>query len=95
MASQDYDVKIRMAYLRFKWRIALYFTLWLIALVAGGVLLVAIIFFNHGLMLKMLFLALVVLLFIKLAYGANRHMRHQYDSFKEENGMTDTALRKL
>jgi hypothetical protein len=95
MVKQDYGVKIKLAYLRFKWKIALYFTLWLVALIAGAGLLIAVIFFQYSRILRVCFLVIVLLIFVKLAYDASRGMRHQYDNFKQENGVTDETLKRF
>ncbi len=80
------DIKIKLAYMHFKRKIALYFTLWILALLAGVSLLVAGIFYQGSTVLKLWSTILVVLLFIKLGYDAILNMRHQYDSFRETDG---------
>ena len=89
------DIKIKLAYLHFKRRIALYFTLWVLALLAGVSLLIAGIFYQYSLVLKLWSTLLVVLLFIKLGYDAILNMKNQYEGFKETDGLTDEHQRNI
>ena len=95
MARYYLDVRIKLAYMHLKRRIALYFTLWILALLAGVSLLVAGIFYQYSIVLKLWSTLLVVLLFIKLGYDAILNMRNQYTTFKQQSGVTDNALRKI
>jgi len=96
MALRNIDVKIRYAYVRLRRRIAIYFTLWFLALLAGVSLIIDSIFIGGALTpLKLWSTALVLILAIKLAFEAASNMKVKYEQFKEETHQTDETLRKI
>jgi hypothetical protein len=96
MALRNMDVKIRYAYARLKRKIAVYFTLWFLALLAGVSLIVDSIFINPTVVtLKYWSVLLVVLLAVKLAYDSASRMKSEYVEFKVESKQTDTTLKNL
>jgi hypothetical protein len=96
MAMRNIDVKIRYAYVRLKRKLALYFTLWFLALLAGVSLIIDSIFINPTVVsLKWWSVVLVMLLAIKLAYDSANKMRKEYTDFKEETKLTDQTLRSI
>ncbi|MDE1871473.1 MAG: hypothetical protein KGI06_04525 [Candidatus Micrarchaeota archaeon] len=93
---RDIDVKIRYAYARLKRKMALYFTLWFLALLAAVSLIMDSIFIGENVIsLKIWSAALVILIAIKLAYDAQLNLKKEYKSFKDEYNQTDTTLKKL
>ncbi|MGI0100182.1 MAG: hypothetical protein ACREBH_00435 [Candidatus Micrarchaeaceae archaeon] len=96
MAIRNLDVKIRYAYARLKRKMALYFTLWFLALLAGVSLIIDSIFINSSATpLKLWSIILVVLLSAKLAYDTAEKMKTEYNQFKHENKQTDNSLRSV
>ncbi len=96
MALRNLDVKIRYGYARLKRKIAVYFTLWFLALLAGVSLVVdSISISNAALPLKLWSMVVVLMLAIKLAYDAMQNMRKEYTAFKVESGQTDAALNRV
>jgi len=96
MALRNIDVKIRYAYVRLKRRIAIYFTLWFLALLAGVSLIIDSIFIGGSASpLKLWSAVLVLILAVKLAFEAAANMKNKYEQFKEETRTTDEALREL
>lgn len=96
MAIRNIDVKIRYAYARLRRKVALYFTLWFLALLAGVSLIIDSIFIGENVLsLKIWSAALVVLLAVKLAYDAHANLKREYKSFKEEYNQTDSTLKRL
>lgn len=93
---RNIDVKIKYAYARLKRKLAVYFTLWFLALLAGVSLIVDTIFIsNSAFTLKLWSTLLVVMLAVKLAYDAANKMRQEYNNFKEEHDQTDKSLSTL
>ena len=88
-------IKIELAYIDLKNKLALYYTLWLLALLAGMTLVIAGIFAKSGEILKLWSVILVILLFIKVSYDAVLNMNKEYTRFKEEHQVTDDLLRKI
>lgn len=96
MAMRNFDVKIRYAYSRLKRKMALYFTLWFLALLAGVSLILDSIFISGtATPLKLWSTIVVLMLAIKLAWDASKNIRNEYSEFKEENKQTDASLRKI
>ncbi len=96
MALRNMDVTIRFAYVRLKRRLALYFTLWFLALLAGVSLVIDSIFINPTVIsLKLWSVVLVVLLAVKLAYDSVTRMQNEYKEFKTENKLSDATLRTI
>jgi len=96
MAAKNIDVKIRYAYVRLKRKIAVYFTLWFLALLAGVSLILDSIFIsNTAFTLKLWSTFLVLLLAVKLAWDSTKNMRTEYSQFKNETKQTDESLRSL
>jgi len=90
------DVKLRYSYARLKRKIEIYFTLWFLALLAGVSLVIDSIFVsNDALPLKLWSILLVVLLALKLSYDASNNAKKQYFSFRDENKLSDTTIKKL
>ena len=92
---RDLDVRIKYAYLRLKRNLALYFTLWFLALLAAVSLVIDSIFIPNNSSLRVWSSLLVILLFIKLSYDVYTNMRNQYEAWKEAHKQTDSTLRKL
>lgn len=96
MALRNIDVTIRYAYVRLKRKLALYFTLWFLALLAGVSLVIDSIFIGPNVTpLKLWSAILVVLLAIKLAYDSATKMKKEYTDFKDENNLTNQVLRSI
>lgn len=96
MALRNIDVKIRYAYARLKRRIAIYFTLWFLALLAGVTLIIYSLFIRgDNLALKLWSTLLVLMLAVKLAYEASENMRRKYEMFKTEEKVPDSVLRSI
>ncbi len=96
MAMRNIDVKIRYAYARLKRKIAVYFTLWFLALLAGVSLVIDSIFISNGAAsLKIWSTLIVIMLSVKLAYDAATNMKKEYTEFKTENKQTDSSLNSL
>lgn len=90
------DVKIRYAYARLKRKLALYITLWFLALLAAVSLIIDSIFLTRsGLVLKVWSTVLVVILGAKLAYDASSKMRTEYAEFRREYGSTKEYKQKF
>lgn len=89
------DIKVKYAYLRLKRNLALYFTLWFLALLAAVSLVIDSIFIPNNSSLKLWSSLLVILLFVKLSYDVYINMRGQYETWKQQNDQTDASLRKL
>ena len=86
MALRNIDVRIRYAYARLKRKIALYFTLWFLALLAGVSLVIDGIFISkNAAPLKWWDAVIVLMLAIKLAYDTGIKLKKEYTDFKEEN----------
>jgi hypothetical protein len=82
MAMRDTGVKIRFAFVRLRRKIALYFTLWFLALLTGVSLIVYVIFINPTVYsLKIWSVVLVVMLSVKLAYDLASAMKKEYADF--------------
>lgn len=93
---RNLDVKIRYAYVRLRRKIALYFTLWFLALLAGVSLILDSIFIsNSAAPLKLWSTLLVLMLAVKLAWDATSGMRREYYDFKAENKLTDASLKSI
>lgn len=88
------DVRIRYSYARLKRKIGIYFTLWFLALLAGVSLVIDSIYLSTD-PLKLWSIMLVVILTVKLSYDASNNAKKQYVDFKEENNISDIALKKL
>ena len=96
MALRNMDIKIRYAYARLRRKVALYFTLWFLALLAGVSLVIDSIFINSSATpLKLWSIILVLLLAMKLAYDTAAKMKSEYDEFKAENKQTAASLRGI
>ena len=86
MALRNIDVKMRYAYARLKRKIAVYFTLWFLALLAGVSLIIDGIFISkNAAPLKWWDAIIVLMLAIKLAYDTGIKMRKEYNDFRNEN----------
>jgi glucan phosphoethanolaminetransferase (alkaline phosphatase superfamily) len=86
MAMKDTGVKIRFAFVRLRRKIALYFTLWFLALLTGVSLIVYVIFINPTVYsLKIWSVVLVVMLSVKLAYDLASAMKKEYADFARQN----------
>lgn len=93
---RNFDVRIRYAYVRLKRKVAIYFTLWFLALLAGVSLVLDSIFISSSASsLKIWSIIIVILLAIKLAYDTGTNMKKEYDQFKEKNNQTDASLRTI
>ena len=92
---KNIDIKIRLAYIHLKKKIALYLVLWLVALFAGAGLLIASLFYPSNILLKSWSVILVLLVFIKLGYDVAADMKEKYETFKDQNKVTDSTLRQL
>ncbi len=96
MALKNIDIRIRYAYVRLKRKLALYFTLWFLALLAGVSLIIDSIFINPTVVsLKLWSVVLVILLAMKLAYDSATKMKDEYKDFKEENKLADSTIKSL
>jgi hypothetical protein len=92
---RNVDIKIKLAYLHLKKRIALYLVLWLVALVAGAGLLVGSMFYPSSIVLRFWSVILVLLVFIKLGYDVAADMKEKYETFKDQNNVTDRTLKNI
>jgi uncharacterized membrane protein len=96
MALRNIDVKIRYGYARLKRKIAVYFTLWFLALLAGISLVLDSIFISSTANpLKIWSVLIVLMLAIKLAYDTATNMKKEYVEFKAEHNQTDKSLSQL
>ena len=95
MMARDINIKIRLAYINFKYRVAFYFTLWVLALLAALSLIIAGIFYQGSTTLKLWSAVLVILIFVKLGYDVHLNMRRQYERFKEMNHLPGPSLKDL
>jgi hypothetical protein len=90
MPLRNFDVKIRYAYVRLKRKIAVYFTLWFLALLAGVSLVIDGIFITQNAApLRWWDAAIVIMLAMKLAYDTGIKMKKEYTTFREENKKID------
>ena len=78
---KDIDIKVKWAYIRFKEKLALSFTLYFIALLLGISLILSSEFVYNNYLLKVWSVVLLILLFIKVAYDAGVNMKRQYSDF--------------
>jgi hypothetical protein len=88
-------LRVKYAYIRLKRNLALYFTLWFLALLAAVSLIITSIFLPNDSPVKIWSSILVIILFIKLSYDVYLSMRTRYDNFKEKYDQTDRSLRDL
>lgn len=96
MALRNIDVKIRYAYFRLRRKMALYFTLWFLALLAGVSLILDSIFISGTASpLKLWSTFLVLMLAVKLAWDASKNMRQEYVNFKQDSKLNDESLRTI
>lgn len=95
MIPRYLDIKIKLAYLHLKRKIAVYFILWISALIAGASLMIASLFYPYSLVLKLWTVVLIVLIFVKLGYNVAADMKQKYESFKSDKKVTDNTLRKF
>ena len=93
--GSDFDVKLKYAYMKLQRNLALYFTLWFLALLAAVSLVIDSMFVPNSSPLKFWSSILVILLFIKLSYDVYLNMKDQYEAWKEAHKQTDSTLRKL
>lgn len=86
MALRNIDVRIRYTYARLKRKIAVYFTLWFLALLAGVSLVIDGIFISkNAAPLKWWDAVIVIMLAVKLAYDTGIKMKKEYMDFRDEN----------
>lgn len=92
---RNVDIKIKLAYIHLKKKIALYLVLWLVALFAGAGLLVMSVFYPSSVVLKFWSVILVLLVFIKLGYDVAADMKEKYETFKDQNNLSGHDLKNI
>ncbi|MGI0100099.1 MAG: hypothetical protein ACREBH_00010 [Candidatus Micrarchaeaceae archaeon] len=87
--------KVRIAYIRLRRRIMIFFTLWFLAILLAVSLIISSFFVFNNFLLKLWAIILILMMCTKIAYDAALGIKKQYEQFKEDTGQTDASLQKI
>ena len=86
---------IRVAYIRLKRKLTIFFTLWFLAILLSVTLVISSFFVFNNFVLKLWAIILVLMMSVKVAYDTATGMKREYEQFKEDTGHTDSSLKTL
>ena len=76
--AQDFEIKVKWAYLRFKRKLTVVLGLYFIAILMSVSLILASEFVFNNPILKLWSTVLVVILFVKISHDTRKNLRYQY-----------------
>ncbi len=79
---KDVDLKLKWAYIQFKRKVEVAYTVYFLAILLGVSLLISSYFVYNNAALKIWSILLIILLFAKLSYDAARNMKREYEEYR-------------